>query len=82
MRWKISSPKRHENKKIERIGKKYQWIALYNILARVSDTHMLKDWDGATHPYEGTWEPYVRDFDPTLNINFLKPEFIPSIQYF
>lgn len=72
---------RHENKKIERIGKKYQWIALYNILARVSDTHMLKDWDGATHPYEGTWEPYVRDFDPTLNINFLKPEFIPSIQY-
>ena len=72
---------RHENKKIERIGKKYQWIALYNILARVSDTHMLKDWDGASHLYEGTWEPYVRDFDPTLNINFLKPDFIPSIQF-
>lgn len=72
---------RHENKKIERIGKKYQWIALHNILARVSDTHMLKDWDGASHLYEGTWEPYVRDFDPTLNINFLKPDFIPSIQF-
>lgn len=72
---------RHENKKIERIGKKYQWIALYNILARVSDTHMLKDWDGVSYPYEGTWEPYVRDFDPTLNINFLKPDFIPSIQF-
>ena len=42
---------------------------------------MLKDWDGASHLYEGTWEPYVRDFDPTLNINFLKPDFIPSIQF-
>ena len=26
-------------------------------------------------------EPYVRDFDPTLNINFLKPDFLPTIQY-
>ena len=29
---------RHENE-IERIGKKYQWLALYETLARVSDTH-------------------------------------------
>lgn len=72
---------RHENKKIERIGKKYQWIAFYNILARVSDTRMLKDWTDISYPYEGAWEPYVRDFDPTLNINFLKPDFIPAIQY-
>lgn len=72
---------RHENKKIERIGKKYQWITFYNILARVSDTHRLKNWDGAPYPYEGAWEPYVRDFDPTLNINFLKPDFLPAIQY-
>lgn len=72
---------RHQNKKIERIGKKYQWIAFYNILARVSDTHLLKDWNEAPYPYEGAWEPYVRDFDPTLNINFLKPDFLPAIQY-
>ncbi|MCI9527905.1 MAG: hypothetical protein HFH37_13580 [Lachnospiraceae bacterium] len=72
---------RHQNKKIERIGKKYQWIAFYNILARVSDTHLLKDWNVAPYPYEGAWEPYVRDFDPTLNINFLKPNFLPVIQY-
>ena len=72
---------RHENKKTERIGKKYQWIAFYNILARISDTHLLKDWDVDPYPYEGAWEPYVRDFDPTLNINFLKPDFLPAIQY-
>lgn len=72
---------RHENKKIERIGKKYQWIAFYNILARISDTHQLKDWDDSLHPYEGAWEPYVRDFDPTLNINFLKLDSLPIIQY-
>lgn len=72
---------RHQNKKVERIGKKYQWIAFYNILARVSDTHLLKDWNVAPYPYEGAWEPYVRDFDPTLNINFLKPDFLPAMQY-
>ena len=72
---------RHQNKKIERIGKKYQWITFYNILARVSDTHLLKNWNESPYPYEGAWEPYVRDFDPTLNINFLKPNFLPAIQY-
>lgn len=72
---------RHENKKIERIGKKYQWITFYNILARISDTHLLKGWNVSPYPYEGAWEPYVRDFDPTLNINFLKPDFLPAIQY-
>lgn len=72
---------RHENKKTERIGKKYQWIAFYNILARISDVQPLKDWDDSHYPYEGTWEPYVRDFDPTLNVNFLKPESLPVIHY-
>lgn len=72
---------RHENRKIERIGKKYQWIAFYNILARISDTHQLKDWDNNLRTYEGAWEPYVRDFDPTLNINPLKPDSLPAIQY-
>lgn len=58
---------RHQTKKVERIGKKYQWIAFYNILARISDQHSLKDWDDRLHAYEGAWEPYVRDFDPTRN---------------
>jgi hypothetical protein len=36
---------RHDTKKVERIGKKYQWIAFYNILARTSDHHRIKEWD-------------------------------------
>ena len=66
---------RHHVKKIERIGKKNQWIAMYNILARLSDEYMLKglDWNDKTgYIYNGPWEPYVRDFDPTLNIR-IKP---------
>lgn len=74
---------RHNTNKIERIGKKYQWIVMYNILARVSDHHKLSDgYSGGEEEvkFEGTWEPYVRDFDPTLNNNFLydpnKPNFV------
>jgi len=63
-------------RKCERIGKKYQWITMYNILARVSDHHKLnnywRDDEGGQIKYEGPWEPYVRDFDPTLNKSFLK----------
>lgn len=64
---------RHVTHKTERIGKKYQWITMYNILARVSDHHKLSDrWneEGFTS-FDGAWNPYVRDFDPTLNSNFL-----------
>ncbi|MCY7264593.1 hypothetical protein K6W19_31225, partial [Pseudomonas protegens] len=54
----------------ERIGKKYQWITFYNVLARLSDTHKLlgsySD-DKKDIQYNGPWNPYVRDFDPTLN---------------
>jgi len=66
---------RHQVKRVERIGKKYQWIAMYNILARLSDVYMVRGWDWndkTGYVFEGPWEPYVRDFDPTLNIR-IKP---------
>lgn len=72
---------RHLTKKIERIGKKYQWIAFHNILARVSDTHHVKDWGIDPYSFEGPWEPYVRDFDPTLNKNSMVDLNTPSIEY-
>lgn len=71
---------RHETKKIERIGKKYQWIAMYNILARISDHHLLNDYDDGCRKYRGTWEPYVRDFDPTINYNSLNSNDIPKFE--
>jgi hypothetical protein len=56
----------------ERIGKKYQWIAFYEILARVSDNcpcyaNSFSD-EAVKRQFEGPWDPYVRDIDPTTTI--------------
>ena len=62
---------RHLTTKTERIGKKYQWITMFNILARVSDNNKMinrwGDYPEKTISYKGPWDPYIRDFDPTLN---------------
>ena len=55
---------RHNSRKIERIGKKYQWIAFYNTLSHVADNYKLS-YEGGS--YTGTWKLYVRDFDPTIS---------------
>ncbi len=66
-----SSGDRHTNKK-ERIGKKYQWLALYEILARVADNHQKIDesTNWSEHKdyvwYQGPWEGFIRNIDPTL----------------
>jgi hypothetical protein len=58
---------------IERIGKKYQWISLYEMIARVSDNFIKYDrWSYQKEkqvPYQGAWDPYVRDIDPTMLIS-------------
>lgn len=54
--------------KIERIGKKYQWIAFHELLALVSDQYKFSSKYGIIDnnlSYEGPWLPNVRDFDPT-----------------
>lgn len=68
---------RSETKKVERIGKKYQWIAMHNILARVSDQCDIDTDYSETPKFEGPWEPFVRDFDPTLNFKLTKSDEIP-----
>lgn len=58
-----------QKNKNERIGKKYQWIAFYKILALASDHFSLIDRYSSyenRRNYEEAWDPYVRDFDPTL----------------
>ena len=57
----------------ERIGKKYQWIAFYELLAKVSDNFTMYDPSSISREniplqYEGPWGPYVRDIDPTMLI--------------
>lgn len=68
----IGSGRGRENGNEERIGKKYQWIAFYEILARVSDNYILYEDSYSKNAkqikYEGPWEPYVRDIDPTITI--------------
>lgn len=58
----------------ERIGKKYQWISLHESLARVSDNCVMKSdqgWqDNETESYQGTWQPFVRDIDPSMLLRY------------
>lgn len=61
----------------ERIGKKYQWIAFHELLARVSDNcRMLEEpWQkDSVIPYQGPWKPYVRDIDPSIIIKERVPK--------
>jgi len=59
-----------EANKPERIGKKYQWIAYHEFLARVSDNFEFKgdSWLEKVENYEGPWQGYVRDIDPSCLI--------------
>lgn len=64
----------------ERIGKKYQWIALYEMIARIADNYpKYESWSykkEKEEPYQGSWSPYIRDIDPTIlikgNKNYLE----------
>lgn len=55
--------------KPERIGKKYQWIAFHEILARLADNFRFWDSNGddpRDRQYEGPWQTSLRDIDPSL----------------
>lgn len=76
---------RYENK-VERIGKKYQWIAFHEFLGLVADNFVFKKerWnDNAMQGrYEGPWQLYVRDIDSSCLLNSKPQEssFVPSMQ--
>ena len=56
----------------ERIGKKYQWIALYEILARLQDCYKARlgwKYKTMTDYFEDAEEMEMRNFDPTLLLN-------------
>ncbi len=57
---------RSRDNRIERIGKKYQWIAFYEVLALLADNVPFRqEYEWESDQYYGTWEPCVRDIDPT-----------------
>jgi hypothetical protein len=53
--------------KSERVGKKYQWIALHELLARASDNFEFRVDSSSTSKgrYEGPWQLSERDIDPS-----------------
>ncbi|WP_029523333.1 toll/interleukin-1 receptor domain-containing protein [Persephonella sp. KM09-Lau-8] len=64
------------DKRIERIGKKYQWIAYHKVLARISDYYELRNQKGHNDivDFKGAYQlDFVRDIDPTT-ILVKKPE--------
>lgn len=71
--------------KAERIGKKYQWIALHEFLAFVSDNYrpIIESWDYDNKQYQGSWDPFVRDIDPSflLQCDSLKSDEVPLKQW-
>lgn len=52
---------------IERIGKKYQWIALHELLGYLADNYRFiqKDYPPEYGDYKGIWQIGVRDIDPS-----------------
>ena len=56
-----------EANKPERIGKKYQWLAYHEFLARISDNFEFRQdrWSDRPGKYEGPWQMWIRDIDPS-----------------
>lgn len=66
---RIGTGRGRNDKHIERIGKKYQWLALYELLARMADNLIYKpSYSGESEAYEGPWQISERNIDPSLLI--------------
>jgi hypothetical protein len=65
--------------KPERIGKKYQWLAWHEFLARVADHFQYQDhFAREVRQYDGPWQDFDRDLDPSLLITATASERSPS----
>lgn len=61
---------RLQNSNVERIGKKYQWIALCEFLAMIgSNYYYIQDsWlDDTPATFKSAYQTYARDLDPTVD---------------
>lgn len=56
-----------ESHKAERFGKKYQWIAYHELLARVADNyHYMPGYGAEPRAFDGVYEINDREIDPSL----------------
>lgn len=70
---------------VERVGKKYQWIAYHELLAYLSDKYEIAEdsWSNKSSGYlfSGPWEMHARDIDPSYIGNFCEDNIISETQY-
>lgn len=61
-------PDRIRGSKVERIGKKYQWLAFFEFLARLADNYWLAPgYEGPARLYKTPLDvSFTRDIDPTI----------------
>lgn len=58
-----------EENKVERISKKYQWIALRELLGFLSDHYWLdRAWQPEPVTFSGAWQVSAREFDPSQRL--------------
>ena len=72
----IGSGRSSYEKLEERIGKKYQWIALYEIMARLVDnaSYYPNSFYNKIGKYKGPFESTIRNIDPTLGLNVVNEQ--------
>lgn len=65
-----------EERRLERISKKYQWIAIRELQAFLSDHYHLALDRGEAKPeaFRGAWQFWARDFDPSQPLKDLADE--------
>jgi hypothetical protein len=61
--------RRDQTAKPERVGKKYQWLAYHEAIARIADHHEYtnpyENEPKQVVPYAGPWRHFFRDIDPS-----------------
>ncbi|WP_419926876.1 hypothetical protein [Candidatus Poriferisocius sp.] len=66
---------------VERVGKKYQRIALYELLGRLADNYAIREWrNSPVMAYSHAEQMVYRDIDPTVLAR--KPETGPPTPWF
>lgn len=64
-----------EELKLERISKKYQWIALREFLGFLADHYWLdQSWSDRESEFVGAWQLWAREFDPSQRLVDLSDE--------
>ncbi|WPR70324.1 AVAST type 2 anti-phage system protein Avs2 [Flavobacterium sp. NG2] len=74
----VSRHNYRSDNKIDRIGKKYQRIALFEILAIISDNYKLSKFSWSNDKkyefYKGSWQMYIRDIDPAFIVKNIEED--------